>query len=69
MNKALSASQGFEGVDQVRHRSVGVAVFVDGHSEARKDSAINPPVDPGAGSAKGLINSKYWDPLRRGGDR
>jgi prepilin-type N-terminal cleavage/methylation domain-containing protein len=69
MNKALSASQGFEGVDEVRHQAVGVALFVDGHSEARKDSGINPPVDPGAGSAKGLVNSKYWDPMKRGGDR
>jgi prepilin-type N-terminal cleavage/methylation domain-containing protein len=69
MNQSLSASKGFEGVDQVRHRGVGVAVFVDGHSEARKDSTINPPVDPGAGSAKGLVNSKYWDPLKRGGER
>jgi prepilin-type N-terminal cleavage/methylation domain-containing protein len=69
MNRAQSSSQGFEGVDHDRHLGVGVAVFVDGHSEARKDSAINPPVDPGAGAAKGLINSRYWDPLKRGGER
>ena len=30
---------------------------------------INPPVDPGTGDPKGLVNSRYWDPLRRGGDR
>ena len=68
MIKSASASQGFEGVDQIRHGNVGVALFTDGHSEARKDSAINPPVDPGAGDARGLINSRYWDPLKRGGD-
>ncbi len=69
MNERLSASKGFEGVDQVRHKNLGVVLFVDGHSEARKDSAINPPVDPGAGSPQGLINSRYWDPLKRAGER
>ena len=34
----------------------GVVVFVDGHSEARKDRDINPP------SNGSLINVKYWDP-------
>jgi prepilin-type N-terminal cleavage/methylation domain-containing protein len=34
----------------------GVVVFVDGHSETRKDKDINPPAD---GS---LVNVKYWDP-------
>ncbi len=69
MNPKMSASKGFEGVDQLRHSNSGVIILSDGHSEARKDSAINPPVDPGAGSAQGLVNSKYWDPLKRGGDR
>jgi prepilin-type N-terminal cleavage/methylation domain-containing protein len=69
MNETASSSKGFEGVDQVRHHGLGVVLFTDGHSEARKDAAINPPVDPGAGSPQGIINSKYWDPLRRGGDR
>lgn len=69
MNKGKSASQGFEGIDILRHRNNGVAVFTDCHAEARKDAAINPPVDPGAGDPKGLINSRYWDPLKRGGDR
>ncbi len=69
MDRARSASQGFEGIDNLRHRNNGVAVFTDGHAEARKDAAINPPVDPGSGDPKGLINSKYWDPLKRGGDR
>jgi prepilin-type N-terminal cleavage/methylation domain-containing protein/prepilin-type processing-associated H-X9-DG protein len=61
--------RGYEGVEVVRHGGVGVIVFGDGHSEARKDSKINPPVDPGTGSQKGLINSRYWDPLKRAGDR
>jgi prepilin-type N-terminal cleavage/methylation domain-containing protein len=64
-----SASKGFEGVDQSRHRKLGIAVFTDGHAESRKDAKINPPVDPGAGSAQGLVNSRFWDPLKRGGNR
>jgi len=46
-----------------------VVVFNDGHSEARKDAQINPPLDPYGGSAKSLINSQYWDPLQRAGAR
>jgi prepilin-type N-terminal cleavage/methylation domain-containing protein len=68
MIQAASASQGFEGVDNFRHRNLGVAVFTDGHSEARKDSAINPPVDPGTTDPRALKNSRYWDPLKRAGD-
>ena len=60
---------GYEGVDQSRHRKTGVVGFNDGHAEARKDSQINPPRDPGFGDVKGLVNSRYWDPLKRGGDR
>ena len=60
---------GFEGIDQNRHRNTGVVVFTDGHSEARKGAKINPPRDPGFGDARGLINSRYWDPLKRAGDR
>lgn len=55
---------GYEGVEQNRHGSIGVVVFNDGHAEARKDAAINPPVDPGTGNALGLINSRFWDPLQ-----
>ena len=65
----LNERQGFEGIDNARHRNSGVVVFVDGHAEARKDAAINPPVDPISGDPNGLINSKYWDPLKRAGDR
>jgi prepilin-type N-terminal cleavage/methylation domain-containing protein len=56
---------GFEGIDKSRHLNLGVVVFNDGHSEARKDRNINPPRDPGFGDARGLINSRYWDPLKR----
>jgi len=69
MNTKTSASRGVEGVDQFRHWNSGALLFTDAQSEARRDSAIKPPVDPGAGSAQGLVNSKYWDPLKRGGDR
>jgi prepilin-type N-terminal cleavage/methylation domain-containing protein len=65
MDKKLSTSQGFEGIDPIRHRKTGVVVFTDGHSEARRDSQINPPVDPSSGNPKGIINSEYWDPLNR----
>jgi prepilin-type N-terminal cleavage/methylation domain-containing protein len=70
MIEAASGSKGFEGVDQMRHRKVGMAVFTDGHAEARHDAQINPPVDPGGGvGLQGLINSRFWDPLKRGGSR
>ena len=54
-----------EGIDPLRHLGTGVVVFVDGHSEARKNININPPVAPDSGDARGLINSRYWDPLHR----
>jgi prepilin-type N-terminal cleavage/methylation domain-containing protein len=65
MDQKASNSKGFEGIDPIRHLRSGVVVFNDGHSEARKDAQINPPVDPSSGSAKGLINSQFWDPLQR----
>jgi len=46
-----------------------LAVFNDGHAEVRKDIKVNPPADPGSGNARGLINSRYWDPLQRGGQQ
>jgi prepilin-type N-terminal cleavage/methylation domain-containing protein len=69
MDLKTSSSKAYEGLDSKRHKNTAVAVFTDGHSEARKDAMINPPVDPGAGQPKGLINSRYWDPLQRGGQR
>jgi hypothetical protein len=65
MDQRASGSKGFEGIDSLRHLGTGVVVFNDGHSEARKDRQINPPVDPGSGGARGLINSEFWDPLQR----
>jgi prepilin-type N-terminal cleavage/methylation domain-containing protein len=69
MDQRLSVSKGYEGVDQFRHGNIGVVVFTDGHAEARKDAQINPPVDPGSADIRGLVNSRYWDPLKRAGDR
>ena len=45
------------------------ASFNDGHSEARKGDKINPPANPEDGAPAALINSRYWDPLQRGGAR
>jgi prepilin-type N-terminal cleavage/methylation domain-containing protein len=53
-----------EGIDPIRHLGTGVVVFNDGHSEARKNEQINPPVDPGSLATAGLINSHFWDPLQ-----
>ncbi len=69
MDAKLSTTKGFEGMDCIRHRDTGVLVFNDGHAEARKSANINPPMDPYSGNAKAIINSRYWDPLQRGGDR
>jgi prepilin-type N-terminal cleavage/methylation domain-containing protein len=65
MDPANSRYKGFEGIDRSRHRDVGVVVFNDGHSEARKDKQINPIRDPDYGDAKGLVNVRFWDPLKR----
>ncbi len=59
----------FEGIDQSRHSQIGVVGFADGHAEARKDVAINPPMNPISGSATALVNSRYWDPSKRGGEQ
>ena len=59
----------YEGIDNVRHGPIGIAVFNDGHAEARKSTLINPPSDPYSSGARGLINSHYWDPLQRAGRR
>jgi prepilin-type N-terminal cleavage/methylation domain-containing protein len=52
-----------EGVDPYRHQGAGVAVFNDGHAEARKDKQINPPGDPVRTSSD--VNIEFWDPLQR----
>jgi len=46
-----------------KNGGLGVVVFADGHSEARKDQNINP------NAANQLLNSRYWDPLKRAGDQ
>lgn len=65
MDQKASGSKAFEGIEPKRHLGASVSVFNDSHAEVRKDSKINPPVDPVSGGAKGLINSRYWDPLQR----
>lgn len=64
-----SATGKYEGVDTVRHGGMGNVGFADGHSEAKKNTDINPPVDPQSGSFQGLVNSQYWDPLQAAGQR
>ena len=59
----------YEGIEPNRHLGEGVIGFNDAHAEARKSAAINPPANPADGSVKALINSRYWDPLQRGGLR
>ncbi len=70
-----SGSGQYEGIETTRHNGgrfpgSGNVGFADGHAEAKKEGDINPPADPEfGGSAKCLINSHFWDPLQRGGDR
>lgn len=64
-----SAGTDMEGVCVSRHNLRGNVVFTDSHAEGRKDAAINPPVNPLSGNPQGLINSRYWDPIQRAGDR
>ena len=59
----------YEGVEPKRHLGMAVVSFNDGHSEARKSESINPSANPADGTAKALENSRYWDPLKRGGDK
>jgi prepilin-type N-terminal cleavage/methylation domain-containing protein/prepilin-type processing-associated H-X9-DG protein len=76
MDPAHSSSHQYEGIDTRRHYGgkwpggTGNVVFADGHSKAYQDSQINPPKDPlGGGNSQCLINSRYWDPLQRAGNR
>jgi prepilin-type processing-associated H-X9-DG protein len=70
-----SASGQYEGIDTTRHVTgrgpgMGNVGFADGHAEAKRDAEINPPIDPEfGGSAKALSNSRFWDPLQRGGEK
>ena len=54
-----------QGVDTYRHQGLGVVVFADGHSQARKDANINPPKDPASATVQALTNCRFWDPLQR----
>ncbi len=72
MNPAVVAGSSFptyEGVEPKRHLGQAVISFNDGHAEARKSERINPPANPADRSAQALINSRYWDPLQRGGQQ
>ena len=60
---------GHEGVCMERHSQRGIVGFADGHSESRKDEQINPQENPVNGTVKGLINSRYWDPLQAAGEQ
>ncbi len=66
---ARSSFPTYEGVEPKRHLGAAVISFNDGHSEARKSDKINPPANPADGTAAALINSRFWDPLQRGGAR
>ena len=69
MDPDASSSGKFEGMDAKRHSGQGVAAFNDGHSEPRKNEAINPPADPRDGNPEALVNSRFWDPLQRAGQQ
>jgi len=62
MDSKASSTKLYEGIDANRHTGATVVVLNDGHAEVRKGAAINPPVDPSSGNAKGLVNSEFWDP-------
>jgi prepilin-type N-terminal cleavage/methylation domain-containing protein/prepilin-type processing-associated H-X9-DG protein len=67
MDAAASTTKQFEGVDPKRHKGRAVCAFNDGHVEAMQSASINPPADPYSGSAKALVNSRFWDPLQQAG--
>lgn len=65
-NSCMTKGKGnyWEGIDAQRHLGASAIVLNDGHSEVRKNDQINPPDNPGGGSAKSLVNSRFWDPLQ-----
>ena len=69
MDPKTSTSHLYEGVEPKRHIGTAVVSFNDGHAEARKSTTINPPADPYSQNVKALVNSQYWDPLQRAGQR
>jgi hypothetical protein len=69
MTAKNSTSKAFEGIQVDRHIGGSAVSFNDGHSEIRKNDAINPPYDPSSGNPKSIRNSEFWDPLQRGRDK
>jgi len=63
MNQSVAPAS-FEGIDHSRHAGRGIVLFNDGHTEARKDDEINPPMNPSSGNALAIKNARYWDPRR-----
>ena len=66
---AHSSFPTYEGVEPKRHLGRAVVSFNDGHSEVARSQDINPPANPVDGSVTALVNSRHWDPLKRGGGR
>ncbi|HIG31226.1 MAG TPA: type II secretion system protein [Verrucomicrobiales bacterium] len=60
---AMAPGNALEGIDNNRHQGTGIAVFNDGHSEARQDEQINPPSDPIRSRTD--VNMEFWDPQQR----
>src|SRR5262249_31838153 len=56
------------GVSTTSHNHRGNVVFPDTPAHSRKDFNKTPPVDPLSANPNGLVNSRYWDPIQRGGE-
>jgi len=72
MDPAVVASSGFgtyEGVEPKRHLGKAQMAFNDGHAESRFNKNINPPSNPYDNGPNCLINSRFWDPLQRAGQK
>jgi prepilin-type processing-associated H-X9-DG protein len=72
MDPAVVASSGFgtyEGVEPKRHLGKAQMAFNDGHAEGRFSRNINPPSNPYDNGPNCLVNSRFWDPLQRAGQK
>ena len=58
----FSSKASRQGLETYRHGGSGIVVFTDGHSEARKDAVINPPVDPASASVQVLLIATFQHP-------
>ena len=74
---AMNGSQGsYQGIacrhgggsSRNNNGGLGVLVFADSHAEPRKDGNINPQGTATADPLQ-LVNSRYWDPMLRAGER